>query len=126
MRLLLDTHVVLWLIDDPQRLPDRWPDAIAAADQVRLSAVVGWEIAVKRSLGRLQAPEPADIERTLTGAGFEPLHVNWEHAVASAELPWLHRDPFDRLLVAQAQVEQLLLVTVDEQLRAYDVAALTI
>lgn len=83
MRLLLDTHVVLWLIDDPGLLPAGWPDAIAAADEVRLSSVVGWEVAVKRSLGRMQAPAPADILDTLARHGYEQLPVTWEHATAS-------------------------------------------
>ena len=124
MRLLLDTHVVLWLVDDVGRLPDGWAEAITAADEVFVSAVVGWEIGVKRSFGRLTAPAPDDLLGVLEPLGYVPLAVTWGHAVASAGLPWHHRDPFDRLLVAQARQESLTLASVDEDLLDYDVTLL--
>lgn len=124
MRLLLDTHVVLWLVDDVDRLPGGWAEAIITADEVFVSAVVGWEIAVKRSLGRLTAPAPDDLLAVLEPLGYVPLAVTWEHAVASAELPWHHRDPFDRLLVAQARQESLTLASVDEGLLDYEITLL--
>lgn len=124
MRLLLDTHVVLWLVDDAEQLPGGWAEAVTAADEVFLSAVVGWEIAVKRSLGRLTAPAPGDLLGVLEPLGYVPLAVTWAHAVASAELPWHHRDPFDRLLVAQARQESLTLASVDEGMLDYDVTLL--
>lgn len=126
MRLLLDTHVVLWLLGDSARLPAGWTAAIASAEHVALSAVVGWEVAVRRSLGRLTAPDPDEMADVLTSAGYEHLEVSWAHAVASAELPWHHRDPFDRLLVAQAVTEDLTLVSVDPAVGQYDVDLLTL
>jgi PIN domain nuclease of toxin-antitoxin system len=90
-----------------------------ASNEVLLSAAVVWEVSVKRSLGKLEAPEGfADL---LLDAGAAPLVVSIEHAEAVAELPWYHRDPFDRMLVAQADIEQAVLVTDDERLHAYDV-----
>jgi PIN domain nuclease of toxin-antitoxin system len=90
-----------------------------ASNEVLLSAAVVWEVAVKRSLGKLNAPE--DFAELLLDAGAAPLAVSIEHAEAVAELPWHHRDPFDRMLVAQADLEQAVLVTGDERLHAYDV-----
>ena len=124
MRLLLDTHVVLWLVDDVESLPTGWAELITVADVVHLSSVVGWEVGVKRSLGRLEAPAPSRIVQELEPLGYRRLAVSWEHAATSAELPWLHRDPFDRLLVAQAQIEGLVLATVDSRIRSYDVRVL--
>lgn len=124
MRLLLDTHVVLWLLSDSDRLPVGWLDAVASAEEAVLSAAVGWEIAVKRSLGRLDAPDASELVDVLVAAGYRQLPVTWQHATASAELPWHHRDPFDRLLVAQARCEDLVLASVDERVRAYDVELL--
>lgn len=83
-----------------------------------LSAGVVWEIAIKRALGKLEAP--VGVERTLLDAGASPLPVSLEHAAAVAHLPPHHRDPFDRLLVAQAQIEGAALVSRDNALRAYD------
>jgi PIN domain nuclease of toxin-antitoxin system len=110
VKLLLDTHAaLLWLSGD-----ERFGGAAArhltdASNQVLLSAAVVWEFAIKRSLGRLEAP--ADLAATLLGAGVLPLPVTVDHAAAAAELPWHHRDPFDRLLVAQAVLERAALVS---------------
>ncbi len=84
-----------------------------------LSAAVVWEIAVKRSLGRLEAPD--DLAATLLTAGARPLAITLEHAAAVEALPWHHRDPFDRMLVAQAVHERAALVSQDEALHAYGV-----
>lgn len=120
MKLLLDTHAALWWLSDDDRFGAAAADALAdATNQVLLSAVVAWEVAIKRSLGKLEAP--ADFAPTLLGAGARPLAVTLEHAAAVEELPWHHRDPFDRMLVAQAQVERAVLVSHDEALRAYGV-----
>jgi PIN domain nuclease of toxin-antitoxin system len=86
---------------------------------VLLSAAVVWEVAVKRSLGKLEAPE--DFAPTLVGAGAQPLPVNLDHAAAVGELPWHHRDPFDRMLIAQASVEGAVVISGDEALRPYGV-----
>ena len=87
-----------------------------------LSAAVVWEVAIKRSLGKLDAPE--DLAPTLLGAGAQALAVNLDHAAAVERLPWHHRDPFDRMLVAQAGLEGAVVVSGDEALRPYGVALL--
>ena len=120
MRLLLDTHAALWLLADDPRLSKRAVTLITdPRNDVILSAVVVWEVAIKRSLGKLDAPDGfADM---LVDAGADPLPINLEHARAVRELPWHHRDPFDRLLVAQAQHEQVSIVSGDERLAAYGI-----
>jgi PIN domain nuclease of toxin-antitoxin system len=120
MRLLPDTHAALWLLGGDERLSRRAERLLKdASNEVLLSAAVVWEVAVKRSLGKLDAPEGfADL---LLDAGAAPLGVSLEHAEAVAELPWHHRDPFDRMLVAQADLEQAVLVTSDARLSAYEV-----
>ncbi|QDS86155.1 PIN domain protein [Rosistilla ulvae] len=118
MRLLLDTHVVLWWLDDPNLLSDDARNAIAEpANQVFFSAVVAWEIAVKRSLGKLTAP--ADIASAIANAGFDELPVKSDHAWAVESLPNHHRDPFDRMLIAQAMREDYTLVSRDTAMPAY-------
>jgi PIN domain nuclease of toxin-antitoxin system len=120
LRLLPDTHAALWLLMGDERLGRRAERLLRdASNEVLLSAAVVWEVSVKRSLGKLDAPEGfADL---LLDAGAAPLAVSLAHAEAVAELPWHHRDPFDRLLVAQAELEQAVLVTGDERLQAYGV-----
>ena len=118
MRLLLDTHAFLWWCGDDARLGDVERQAIRdGANEVFLSAASVWEMALKQVLGRLQVPEPASA--AVARLGFEPLPIAFAHAEATISLPPLHRDPFDRLLVAQARAEGLTLVTVDPLVRAY-------
>jgi PIN domain nuclease of toxin-antitoxin system len=119
--LLLDTHVALWLlVDDRKRVPEQVIDALEdGRNQVALSAVSVWEIAVKRSIGKLTLEE--SWAQTLSGLGFDPMPVTALHAQAVEHLPWHHGDPFDRLLVAQAAVERRTLVTADQRLAAYGV-----
>ncbi|MEX2528613.1 MAG: type II toxin-antitoxin system VapC family toxin [Gemmatimonadota bacterium] len=97
-------------------------DKIRSADQVYVSSVTGWEIAIKASLGRLHTTRR--VEDAVADSGFEELPVRLRHARRVKELPWHHRDPFDRMLVAQALDEGLILVSQDEALRAYDVRLL--
>jgi PIN domain nuclease of toxin-antitoxin system len=122
LRLLLDTHALIWW-DEGDGLTQNAVSAIQSADQVYVSAASGWEIALKASLGRLSP------SRTVTAAvaesGFEELPVRLIHADALRDLPWHHRDPFDRILVAQARVEGLTLVTRDRVLKRYGVKVLT-
>ena len=124
MRLLLDTNVVVWLLlGDRDQVPDRVADLVQDARiPVLVSAVSVWEIAIKRSLGKLQ------IEDRWSGAlarlGFAQCPVTAEHAAAVEGLPWLHRDPFDRLLIAQARLEEATLVTADARVRTYDIPTL--
>lgn len=124
MRLLLDTHVAVWLmLGMRDRLRPSAADALADVDNtILLSAVSVWEIAVKRSIGKLGLDD--NWPKVLTRFGFEALPINAEHAAAVEHLPLHHRDPFDRLLVAVATVEQATLVTADRQMSMYDVPRL--
>jgi len=116
VRLLLDTHAFLWWCGDDPRLGDVERQAIREGANF-LSAASVWEMAIKQALGRLQLPEPASA--AVARLGFGPLPIAFEHAEATVSLPPLHRDPFDRLLVAQARMEGLTLVTSDPLIRAY-------
>ena len=123
MRLLLDTHVLLWWLDDAPRLSGEVRDAIASPrNLVYTSAVTAWEIVIKRSLGKLEIP--VDWSDAVSSEPFRKLPVTWEHALDVESLPELHRDPFDRLLIAQARVEGLMLVTCDDIVVRYDVRTL--
>ena len=122
MRLLLDTHVALWaLVDDP-RLPAQARRLIEAPDNtVTVSAVSLWEIAIKRALGRGDMPiTAAQALAYFRQAGYELLDISAAHAVAIEALPAIHADPFDRMLVAQAQQEPLRLLTHDATVARYD------
>lgn len=124
MRLLLDTHVWLWLQHVPERLgADALRDVEDPGNDVLLSAASSWEIAIKWALGKLPLPAPPDQyvpDRVLT-SGVTPLPIQHRHALAVAQLPLHHRDPFDRLLVAQAREEAAVIVTGDRAFAAYDV-----
>lgn len=120
MRLLLDTYVLLWALADPERLD------VAAAKAVRdgrntvlVSAASIWEIAIKRAAVKLRAP--SDLLDVVAAAGFGSLPITAGHAHVAGALEPHHRDPFDRMLVAQAQVESLMVVTRDERLAAYGI-----
>ena len=121
-RLLLDTHVFLWWRVEPSRLTSEARSRIATADIVFVSAASAWEAGIKISLGRLQVPDT--IEAGVLASGFERLLITFSHAEHAAGLPPHHRDPFDRMLVAQAQAEGLTLVTHDRLLEPYDVEIL--
>lgn len=124
-RLLVDTHVWLWWRALDSRLGSDARAAIENAHEVRFSAASAWEIAIKLARGRLELPGNPDLAVELERDGFVPLPISLEHAVASAHLPPLHRDPFDRILVAQARIEGLTLVTADPMMSRYDVPILT-
>lgn len=117
MRVLLDTQLVLWAMAEPDKLPPAARRQIDEA-QVFVSAASLWEIAIKASLGKLTV-EPESIRTTIAPSGFDELPITGAHAVRVKTLPWHHRDPFDRLLVAQALVEPLILLTADGILAAY-------
>ena len=124
-RLLLDTHVVLWWLSDDQRLGEEARRLIAnPGHYVAVSAVSVWEMAIKSSIGKLTVPD--DVGEAILASGFAPLAVTIEHAARVGELPWHHRDPFDRMLVAQAQVEGLELLTADAGLGDYRVELVVI
>lgn len=118
MKLLLDTHVFLWWRTDDKRLGPAARSAIAdPANGVYVSAAVAWEIVIKRSLGRLAFE--GSVAAALAEEGFEALPVSVAHADGAAGLPDLHRDPFDRIQLAQAQLEGATLVTHDAAILAY-------
>ncbi len=120
--LLLDTHVFLWWRADDPLLQRTARSAIADADVVFVSAATAWEAAIKASLGRLKLPDT--VASGVDDSGFEKLPITFPHAESAAALPKHHHDPFDRMLVAQAAVESLTLVTHDRTLEAYDVPIL--
>lgn len=120
MKLLVDTHAALWLLGEDKRLSPSADEMLTdASNEVLLSAAVVWEVAIKQSLGKLDAPD--GFSTMLTDGGATPLSVSIEHAQAVRSLPWHHRDPFDRVLVAQAILENAVIVSSDDRLRAYDV-----
>jgi PIN domain nuclease of toxin-antitoxin system len=120
LRLILDTHAALWWLSDDEQLGEDAARQLSdATNQVLLSAAIVWEVAVKRSLGKLNAPP--DFAAALLTGGAHALAITIEHAAAVERLPWHHRDPFDRILVAQAELEQATLVSRDEVLAAYGV-----
>jgi PIN domain nuclease of toxin-antitoxin system len=120
MNLLLDTHVLLWWLDDYATLSKQAKDAIAdGKNLVFISAAVIWEIRIKQSLGKLELPH--NFRKVLDSQPFEQLDITLEHAYAVGDLPAHHRDPFDRILVAQTKVEHLTLVTRDIHLKKYKI-----
>lgn len=127
MRVLLDTQVWLWMLAAPERLSEPARALVIATDnELLLSAASAWEIAIKYALGKLRLPEaPGDlIPRLMTRTGITPLPIHHRHALHVASLPTRHRDPFDRLLIAQAQIEQLPILTADRSFALYEVELL--
>jgi PIN domain nuclease of toxin-antitoxin system len=122
VKLLLDTHVVLWWQRDDRRLNKAARRAIATADIVWVSAVSGWEVTIKTMLGRLRLDEPFRI--LVAADDFTELPLTLAHADALAALPPHHADPFDRVLVAQARVEGATIVSHDRALAPYGVATI--
>jgi PIN domain nuclease of toxin-antitoxin system len=122
MRLLLDTHAFIWACAEPDKLSRAEQRAIADPDNdVFVSAVTAWEIAIKRALGRLDFPIER-FEEFATSMGFEPLPMTARHAIAAGALPRHHEDPFDRMLIAQARTEGATMMTADRKFPLYDVA----
>jgi PIN domain nuclease of toxin-antitoxin system len=122
VRLLLDTHIVLWLLGDPDRIAsEARRDIQDLGNEVLISAVCVWEIATKHALGKLPLPESpkALLERAIANLRAVELPITSRHALLSSSLPNHHRDPFDRLLVAQAMLEKATLVTADHLLPPY-------
>jgi PIN domain nuclease of toxin-antitoxin system len=119
VKLLLDTHVVLWWLAGDPVSEEAERHLADPTNRVLLSAAVVWEIAIKRSLGKLDSPP--DFVPVLTEAGAAATPITLEHAAAVENLPPHHRDPFDRLLIAQATIERAAIVTADPEMRAYDV-----
>ena len=119
MKLLLDTHVALWWLAGEPVSEEAERQLADPTNRVLLSAVVVWEVAIKRSLGKLEAPP--DLVPVLRRAGAAASPLTLEHAAAVEHLPPHHRDPFDRLLIAQATIEHAAIVSADPEIRAYEV-----
>ena len=127
MRVLLDTHAFLWWVTDDERLTSPARATIGASDnQVFVSAASVWEIVTKARLGRLPIPRPIDdfVSTHLETNAFQPLAITIRHTLELDALPDLHRDPFDRILVAQALAEEMPLVTGDQAVQAYPITAI--
>jgi PIN domain nuclease of toxin-antitoxin system len=118
VRVLLDTHILLWAVLDDPRLSPTQLEAIDTGE-LYLSAASVWEIGIKRAIGKLDVPE--EIFNIAADAGCRPLPISWAHAEQAARLPSHHADPFDRMLIAQARCEGLRLITSDTRVMAYDV-----
>jgi PIN domain nuclease of toxin-antitoxin system len=123
MRLLLDTHALLWWLAGDEQLARPAHDAIAETQVVVVSAASAWEIGIKQAIGKLSGPD--DLQAEIATNGFTPLDVSVGHALAAARLPPHHDDPFDRMLIAQALAEGLTLVSRDSRFGSYGVPLLT-
>jgi PIN domain nuclease of toxin-antitoxin system len=124
---LLDTGVWLWSVGEPSRISREARDVLAdVSQQVFLSAVTSWEVAIKTASGKLHLPEPPDlyVPRRMASQGLRPLAVSHGHALAVFALPTHHRDPFDRLLIAQAKLEDMTLISADRMFDRYPVKLL--
>jgi PIN domain nuclease of toxin-antitoxin system len=119
VRLLLDTHVVLWQLEGSRALSPAATEAIAQATDLLFSVVSFAEIGVQAAIGKLSVPR--DLREHVLHSGVHILRLDADHGLSVADLPVHHRDPFDRLLVAQARSERLTMVTADRRLAAYDV-----
>ena len=124
MSLLLDTHVALWGITAGAELSADFLDRLRHDPDIYLSPVTVWEIAIKQTAGKL--PGPPDLAERVRDMGFRELPVTSSHAILAARLPMHHRDPFDRMLVAQATVEGMTLATRDRQIHQYQVSLLKV
>lgn len=125
MRVLLDTHILLWWLADDPLLPEVAAAAIADGDnEVNISAATVWEIAIKKAAGRLEAPD--DLVEALAANDFDSLAITAAHAIVAGRLPAHHSDPFDRMLIAQAQAEGLTLLSVDSRFSHYQVEVLPV
>jgi len=127
MKYLLDTAVWLWSLAEPERLNSQARRLVAEGrEDLYLSAASSWEIGIKWALGKLPLPEPPAryVPKRLAAQGIRPLTISHAHALAAAELPPHHRDPFDRLLIAQALIEQMTVLTADRAFEKYEVRVL--
>jgi PIN domain nuclease of toxin-antitoxin system len=124
MKLLLDTHAFLWWnMDSPQLSPAAKSTIQSNSSEIFLSAASSWEIAIKYFKGKLELPEPPDkyISSRLSYYGFLALPIQISHTLRTFQLPDIHHDPFDRLLIAQCQMEDMAIITGDEYIKQYEV-----
>ena len=123
MNLLLDTHTLIWALENHPALSGNARDAIIdGRNMVFVSSVSAWEISIKKAMGKLKAPD--NLVEEIKLHRFTRLDMNFDHAKLAGELPDIHKDPFDRMLIAQAMIEKLTLVTRDSQIAKYDVSLL--
>jgi PIN domain nuclease of toxin-antitoxin system len=123
-RYLLDTHILLWLNSELKRIPKAVIAKLDEAEQVYYSAASAWELSIKQSIGKIRLAEP--VSAFAAQGSLLELPVTTQYAQAAASLPLHHRDPFDRMLVAQAMVEGLILITADHRLSSYEARTLVI
>ncbi|MEH2327682.1 type II toxin-antitoxin system VapC family toxin [Nostoc sp.] len=120
MSFLLDTHILLWFLENDSKLSDQVREVITNPENVIfVSAISAWEISIKQSLGKLIVP--GNLQEALRFSRFEVLSMTLAHGIKVADLPLHHKDPFDRMLIAQALVEGLTIITVDQKFKFYDV-----
>jgi PIN domain nuclease of toxin-antitoxin system len=120
MRLLLDTHALIWTLGEPSKLsPESRKSIEDPSNEIFVSAASLWEIAIKAGDGKLSVPD--ELERSIFAVGFQPLEIRFPHVRRLRSLPLHHRDPFDRILVAQAMHEDLAIATRDRRIPSYDV-----
>jgi PIN domain nuclease of toxin-antitoxin system len=119
--LLLDTHIVLWWLADDPTLAEDIKERLDREADVHVSSASVWEVAIKQALGKL---EPPDLPEQVRDSGFRLLNITADHGIAAGRLPMHHRDPFDRVLIAQAQLEGLTLVSRDSHVQKYDIDVL--
>jgi len=127
VKYLLDTAVLIWSLNEPERLNDTALEVLSnGREEIYLSAVSAWEIVIKSSLGKLRLPNPPEryVPSRMTVLGLRPLHMTHPHALAVSGLPLYHQDPFDRLLIAQARSEDMVVMTTDHQFSKYPVQTL--
>ena len=125
MSFLLDTHILLWFLENDSKLSNQVREVIINPNNlVFVSAISAWEISIKQSLGKLIAPN--NLEEALRFSRLEVLAMTLAHGIKVADLPMHHKDPFDRMLIAQALVEGLTIITVDHKFKLYDVPLLII
>lgn len=123
MNLILDTHIILWWLDNNEKLPEKYFRLITDSNNICfISSAVIWEISIKSGLGKLEIP--GNFTEILQQEGFSELPVSWEHAAMVRQLPFHHKDPFDRLIIAQTIIEDFTLLTVDKIIPEYGVKIL--
>ena len=122
MNLLLDTHIVIWWLTDDPTLSEEIKVRLDHEPDIYFSAATVWEVAIKQATGKLK--EPSDLPERIRDSGFRELPIRADHAIVAGRLPLIHRDPFDRILVAQALCENLTLVSRDPEIHKYEVSML--
>ncbi|MFV2056367.1 MAG: type II toxin-antitoxin system VapC family toxin [Thiohalomonadales bacterium] len=123
MNLLLDTHIIIWALENNPALPNEARNVIIdGSNLVFVSSASVWEISIKRSIGKLEVPD--NIVDELSSHRFSVLNINAEHALLAGELPLIHKDPFDRMLIAQAKIEKLTFISTDPIMKQYNVKLL--